>query len=227
MSPDLVTRSLADVARANTLFGGRRAVLVELRALLATLPSTASLLDVGTGLGDIPFAARQAAERRGVELTTFGLELSEPLARASRARVTATVRASVLALPFADRSIDVVTCSQMLHHFVQPDIGSIIREMTRVARHAVLIADLRRSWLAAAGLWLTSFPLGFHPVSRHDGVLSVLRGFTAPELREMISEAVGTPVTVRHRLGWRITAVWSPPSQAAARRASFVQRVSS
>jgi SAM-dependent methyltransferase len=206
----LVTRSLADVARANTLFGGRRAVLRELATLLPRLGPAPTLLDVGTGLGDIPFHARRLAERRGARLATIGVELSEPLAAASLARTGASVCADAFRLPFADDAVDVVTCSQVLHHFEEPDASALLRELTRVARVAVIVSDLRRSWLAAGGFWLASFPLGFHPVSRHDGVVSVLRGFTARELRDTVRSATGCDAAVRHRLGWRVTAVWSP-----------------
>ena len=45
--------------------------------------------------------------------------------------------------------------------------------------------------MAVAGLWLVSFPLGFHRVSRHDGVVSILRGFEASELSNLVQQAVG------------------------------------
>jgi ubiquinone/menaquinone biosynthesis C-methylase UbiE len=106
--------------------------------------------------------------------------------------------------------VDFVTCSQVLHHFADEDARTLLREMHRVARHRAIVADIRRSWVAAAGIWAVSFPLRFHPISRHDGVVSVLRGFTASELRELVRSAVGvTPVT-RDRVGFRVTASWRP-----------------
>jgi 2-polyprenyl-3-methyl-5-hydroxy-6-metoxy-1,4-benzoquinol methylase len=206
----LITRSLRDVAVANTLFGGRRAVLRELDATLGALGGEATLLDVGTGLGDIPLHARRLAARRGVRLTTMGVELSAPLAAASRASTGLSICADAFRLPLRDRSIDVVTCSQVLHHFAEPDGVRLLTELSRVARTRVIVSDLRRSWLAAAGFWLASWPLGFHPISRHDGVLSVLRGFTADELRAQVRDAGGASPRVRHRLGWRVTAAWTP-----------------
>jgi len=86
----------------------------------------------------------------------------------------------------------------------------VLRELQRVARLRVIVSDLRRSWLAAAGIWLASFPLRFHPISRHDGVLSVLRGFTAAELSAHVVRATGTVPAVSRRLGWRVTASWTP-----------------
>jgi hypothetical protein len=74
----------------------------------------------------------------------------------------------------------------------------------------VIVSDLRRSWIAAAGIWLASFPLRFHPVSRHDGLTSVLRGFAGDELHDLVDSAVGTTPQVRHRPGFRTTAAWTP-----------------
>jgi SAM-dependent methyltransferase len=209
----VVVRSLRDVARSNTLFGGRRAVL---RALVPTFRAATggelSLLDVGTGLGDIPWHARRLAARLGVRLRTVGVDLAEPLARASRPRTQLAVCADAFALPFADHAFDVVTCSQLLHHFDEPEAARLLRDLGRVARRQVVVSDLRRSWLAAGGFWLASWVFGFSPVTRHDGTLSVLRGFTAPELDALVRTAVGRPPAVRRELGWRVVASWAPSS---------------
>ncbi len=207
----LSLRSLRDVALANRLFGGRRAVLHELRALFRAYPagSTLTLLDVGTGLGDIPAAAAAMARRHGLTLHTVGMELAPSLARAAATNCSSALAGNAMHLPFADASIDVITCSQVLHHFDSEEAAQLLRECTRVARTAVVVGDLRRSWLAVAGLWTSSFVLGFHPVSRHDGVLSVLRGYTKPELKQLVEQATGCRCATHHRLGFRITAVWS------------------
>jgi hypothetical protein len=101
-------------------------------------------------------------------------------------------------------------CSQILHHFDDESAGRFLREMNRVAKRAVIVSDLRRSWIAACGFWLVSFPLRFHRVTRHDGVLSVLRGFTAADLQRLIVGATGVAPEIEHRLGWRLTARWTP-----------------
>lgn len=205
-----MTRSLADVARSNALFGGLSSAIEELKDALKELPMSASLLDVGTGLGDIPCRAREVARENGVELLTVGLDSAEELTRASRPSVDCVVCADALRLPFADESIDIVMCSQLLHHFSRKDGVRLLREMNRVARIRVIVSDLRRSWLAAAGLWLASFPLRFHAVSRHDGVVSVMRGFTPEELVDTVSEAVEHKPIVRRRRAFRVTTSWSP-----------------
>ena len=210
VDPVLVTRSLADVARANKLFGGKSSALEELKGVLGDVPADATLLDVGTGLGDIPRGARELAKRSGVRLTTIGLDSAGVLAAACRASLDFSVCGDALRLPFADHCIDIVMCSQVLHHFAAADAAVVLREMNRVARVRVVVSDIRRSWLAAAGLWLASFPLRFHAVSRHDGVVSVMRGFTPSELSDTVQKAIARRPVARRRLGFRVTTSWAP-----------------
>jgi SAM-dependent methyltransferase len=210
LDPRLGRRSLRDVALANTLFGGAAAVVNEIAALFPDLPRCLTLLDVGTGLGDIPARARVVAERAGVRLDTIGLEAAEWVAVASKPQTDLAIVGSALALPFADASVDIVTCSQVLHHFFDGDARQVVAELHRVARRRVIISEIRRTRMAAAGIWAASFLLGFHPVSRHDGVVSVMRGFTPDELRDVVRAATGQDAVVRRRPGFRITAQWTP-----------------
>ncbi|HVZ48314.1 MAG TPA: methyltransferase domain-containing protein [Gemmatimonadaceae bacterium] len=213
----IAIRSLADIRRSNRLFGGTRAILDALdHAFDRAMPAHAvgangvTLLDVGTGAGDIPAAARARAARHGVRLHTVGLERTVPVARAAAPSCGPAVVGDAQLLPFASGAFDVVTCSQVLHHFAGADAERVLRELHRVARHLVIVGDLRRSWIAAAGIWLASWPLAFHPVSRHDGVVSVMRGYSAAELSALVEGATGVAPHVRRRAGFRIVAAWSP-----------------
>src|SRR5512147_2034768 len=143
VDPRLVRRSLADVALANALFGGTRAVLRALEAVLLELSAAATLLDVGSGVGDIAARAREMARRREIDLTPITIDMAETLAVASRARTGNAVRGTATALPFADGSVDVVMCSQTLHHFDDASAARVLRELDRVARVRVIVSDLR------------------------------------------------------------------------------------
>lgn len=212
----LRARSHADVALSNTMFGGWRAVRAELAIVLDSRQvHDVSLLDVGTGIGDIPSLAARLCRERGVTITTFGIDTSASLLRQARAGGLIPICADALALPVASKSVDIAICSQTLHHFESRDAVAVIRELDRVARERVIVSDIRRSWLAAAGIWLASFPLRFHPVSRHDGVVSVLRGFTPGELRQLVEKATNQIPVARRHLGFRTTASWTPRTSAA------------
>lgn len=209
VDPAVRERSQVDVARSNRWLGGLRAATIETDAVFAGVSGDFTLLDVGTGVGDIPAAVAEKAPA-GVRLTTIGVDRARSLLAASRDKMTHVVCADAHALPFRDRAIDIVICSMLLHHFDDAGAQDVLREMNRVASRAVVVGDLRRSWIAAFGFWLVSFPLRFHRVTRHDGTLSVLRGFTGSELARLVVGATGEAAEIRQRLGYRITARWSP-----------------
>ncbi len=211
------SRSHRDIVISNALFGGTRAWLAEVDALVPLLPRRATLLDVGTGTGEATAAAARRCSAQGVTLETVGLDSAAGLVTLARRYATHGVCASALELPFANQSVDVVSCLLVAHHFEGQELTQLLREMHRVARLRVVISDLRRSWVAVAGLWMTSYPLRFHPISRHDGVTSILRGFTGAELQSLVLDAVGVHPTVRRRLGFRLTASWTPNHGHAGR----------
>lgn len=210
VDPEVMKRSMRDVSTANTVFGGKRAALAEVIPALREVGRPATLLDVGTGRGDIPRAVRVAATEHGFSVHTFGMDMSLCLLTSERSAHDAVVLGDARSIPFRDKSVDVVMASQILHHFRGEDALAFVKEMNRVARSRVVISDLRRSVVAAAGFWIGSFPLRFDPVTRHDGVVSVMRGFVPEELEDLVQEATGHRPDVTRRLGFRLTTSWKP-----------------
>jgi 2-polyprenyl-3-methyl-5-hydroxy-6-metoxy-1,4-benzoquinol methylase len=211
--PGAVRRELADIATLNSLFGGKRAVVHELERIFKKgTGETWTLLDIGTGLGDIPRAAAAIARKHGVTLRLIGVELNHAAAVAARQADggdVALVLADGNALPLKPRSVDVVIVSQVLHHLPAEIATRWIATCHMLARRAVVLADLRRSRLAMALLWLVSFPLGLDAISRRDGVLSLRRGYTRAEFNALLTGAGLRPVA-RYRPGFRIVAAWDP-----------------
>jgi SAM-dependent methyltransferase len=207
--PDEVReRSLADVARSNALFGGRAAVRTAVRRLIPELPHTVSMLDVGTGHAEIAAGVRNELAASGRAVRVTGVDIAESVARAGRQFLDSAVAGDALRLPLRDASVDLVLCSQLLHHFTETDARVVLAELQRVSRGWVVVADLLRSRAAAAGFWLASLALGFHPITRHDGVVSVLRGFTETELDSLVHESTGAHPYMGRGMFWRISATW-------------------
>ena len=210
-APAQVRESLRNIARANRWFGGASAVRFGLERALAPGPSQRplSLLDVGTGIGDLPRMAVAWAARRGVVLRPVGLERHGAAARLAHAGGLAAVVGDGGSLPFRGASVDLVLLSQVAHHFAPAAIVRLLRECARVARDAVIVADLRRSPLAAFGFRLAGTLLRFDRDTLRDGVTSLRRGFTAASLAALLAEAGGV-VQVARRPGARLVAIWRP-----------------
>ncbi|MEK7401154.1 MAG: methyltransferase domain-containing protein [Gemmatimonadota bacterium] len=205
---DVRHQAMADVARSNALFGGHAAVAAAVQVLIPGLPRVLTVLDVGTGHAEIAARVRRDLAAAGKAATIVGVDIAESVARAGTRFLDSAVAGSALTLPLRDASVDLVICSQLLHHFAAPEARAVLAELDRVSRGWIVVADLRRSRAAAAGFWLASLALGFHPVTRHDGVVSVLRGFAEPELASLVRESTGARPRMRRGLFWRISATW-------------------
>jgi len=215
--PIAVGRQLRDIARLNAWFGGTRAVVEALEPCFRRAGNGQrgtgndvrwTLLDIGTGAGDIPRAAVAAAARHGITLTPIGVEVIPAAARLARRSGVAAVIADANAPPLAPKSVDVVTVSQVLHHMSRAEAVRCIRACDRLARRVVVLADLRRSRVAMAGVWAACLGLGMGRVTRHDAVVSLKRGYTRSELNAMLEEA-GVPAVARYQPGFRVVASWA------------------
>jgi SAM-dependent methyltransferase len=205
----LARATLRDIAVANALFGGRAAAAYGVAQLLKQVAagSRLTLLDVGSGSGDIARAVVRRAARHGVRVTAVALDTSRTAAAMVRAPGVHAVLADARALPIPDGGVDVVLASQFLHHFTRPSAITLVRAFDRIARVGVVLCEPRRTPLAAAGIWAAAHLLGFHAVTRRDGVLSVRRSFTTDELGAVLAEA-GVQGTIRRRPGFRLVSWW-------------------
>ena len=201
--------SLCDLARINRLLLGARLTVGGVAALLADVPrgGTVAILDAGCGGGDI--AASLARWARGRELVphVIALDANPEIAAVADRRFGCEIEVRVgdmLALDLPDRSVDVATCSLVLHHFEPEQAVHALRELRRVARRGVVVNDLVRTRLGLVGAHSIARLLRRNPITRHDALVSVRRAYTRAELMELLREAGLHPVRRRGALGYRV-----------------------
>ncbi|HEU0015689.1 MAG TPA: methyltransferase domain-containing protein [Longimicrobium sp.] len=209
-------RGLADLRRVNVFLLGTRVVLRHLRRLVAFHPRAEyRVLDVGTGSADIPLAVDAWARRAGIRVEIVATDLHETTLEFARRRTAGceairVERADALDLPYADGAFDIAMCNTALHHFdARDDALRVLREMDRVCSAGAIVSDLARSRPALLGANLLAATLWrAHPVTRHDGPLSVRRAFTAAELRGLAADAGLANARVHSHPVFRIALVW-------------------
>jgi len=210
---------MTDISRVNALFGGRMVTMVHVKRLLATLPPDrlVTVLDVGTGAGDIPRELVRWARRQGRRIRIFALDRD-----AATLQIAATlvrdypeitfVRGDALALPIRAGSVDLTISAMTLHH-LEPDAGvRYLAEMDRAARVGFVVNDLVRSRLAHWVVWLITRFITRGAISRHDGPLSVRRSYTPREVSGLCEQAGLKDVDVVHHWPYfRFCAVRAKP----------------
>lgn len=205
--PREVAASLRDMSRINRWFGGVSTTrkLIE-RVASSTGQRHFTLLEAAAGFGDVPrIAARQLA-RKGITLQVTHLDRAQShLLSSTRLTGERSVVADALALPFADNSFDLVSCSLFAHHLDPAELARFGVEALRVSRHAVLINDLVRDPRHLA-LVYAGFPLMRSYVSRNDGVASVKRAYLPSEMREILASSMGasTRIEISRRFLFRM-----------------------
>jgi len=212
--PATVAESLRNIARANRWFGGAAAVRHGLARALAGVPAGTrlTLADLGTGLGDLPRAAARWAARHGVCLVTVGLERSPVAARLALAGGVPCAVGCAGTPPFREKSVDVVLVSQVAHHLADASAVRLFQTCDRLARRAVVVADLRSGPLGPLAFWVGARVLGFDPVTVADGMTSLRRGYSADRLRGLLV-AAGVRGIVERRPGYRLVATWRPAAR--------------
>lgn len=204
-----IAGSLDDLWWIQRRLGGLSSLRRLLRAWLAAYPPATGgrlrILDVGAGAGQTSAYARDWLAARGAAAEMFVLDRSQrhllhgdPARRGLRA-----VAGDALAMPFPDRSFDLVTCSLFLHHFHGSTAAALLREMKRLARGAVVIHDLERSALALLAFRLVS-PLVTNRITQHDGAVSIRQAYTAPELAALARRAGWEQARVRRLWPFRL-----------------------
>jgi len=178
---------LSKLGLVGLLLGGDRATLKA----FAKLPShLSSILDVGCGNGALTLKLAQKypnAKVVGIDIAADAIDQ----ANAYKDVYEKKHNCKLTNLSFQHRinpqlseppkSYDVVTNCLVCHHLTDEQLIQFLRDAGRIARKAIIINDLHRHPLAYALFWLIS-PLFRNRMLRHDGLISICRGFKRREL---------------------------------------------
>jgi ubiquinone/menaquinone biosynthesis C-methylase UbiE len=180
-----------------------------LREIAAQRLKSFSILDIGAGSGELLRVAVRWARQTQRQLRAVGLDMNERMTESiveesERFDEISSVRGDALRLPFADAEFDYVICSLFTHHLLDEQVVQVLGEMSRVAKRRIFVIDLHRHPVAYF-LYTTVGKIILHNrLVRHDGALSILRGFKRDELLELAQRAGLRDVWVERHFPYRL-----------------------
>jgi SAM-dependent methyltransferase len=199
--------SLADIERLNAWFGGHALTVRHVARALRSVPPArpVRILDVGAGAGHLAVRLVRWARAAGRPIRVIALDRDIGPARAATRRYPeiAVVSGDAAALPVRPGAVDLVVSSLVLHHLSREAAVAALREMARAGRLGFVVNDLWRARLGVALVWLATRLVARHPISRHDGPLSVRRSYSPDEIRRLAAEA-RVPRLAIHRYPWLV-----------------------
>lgn len=188
--------ALRHLRRLNRLFAASGRTLSGVASLweLAGRPRRLTVLDVGSGSGDVNAALLRWADARGVKIGITLADRTEEACAEARALYADEPRVRVLRqelFALEEGAADIVTASQFVHHFADEELPDVASAMLKASRLGIVIQDIHRHWLAWTAVWLASRLISGNRYVVNDGPLSVAKGFRAADwerLRERLGE---------------------------------------
>jgi hypothetical protein len=199
---DTFRACLADLSKVNYLTLAYRPTLqfFEHLARSGHVPTdrTVTVVDAGSGYGDMMRKIDRWAVRRGFKLDLTGVD-QNPLSARAAAEATAFGRPIrfVTANIFAYQppsQVDIVISSLMTHQMEDTSIIRFISWMEANAAIGWFVNDLRRNALPYHLFHVTSRVLRLHEFVRHDGPVSIACAFEIGDWQRLLDSA-GIPST--------------------------------
>ncbi len=191
VSPEL-ERDLERIRQLNRWFGSYRLVLRFMRRWIK-LGARMRVADVATGSGDIPRLIVDFARNIGAHVEIDAIDK-----QAATLEIATKLSAGYPEISYREADIlewdpvepyDIVLCTLALHHFSDEDAVKVLRRCRELSKRFVLVSDLRRGFLARAGVHLLTALIFREPMTRHDARLSAERAFSFSEMRDLAERA--------------------------------------
>ena len=186
---------LTDLKTVSSLLGGANITLKGIRELLKESPKNKSLtiVDVGCGDGEMLRKCARFGKRNGYNFKLIGLDANPNIISEAKERSKSYENLTFNTVDvFSKESIpksDITLCNLFLHHFKNDSILTILQNLVYTSKIGVVVNDLQRSKVAF--ILFKGFSRVFlkTKIARHDGLVSVARGFKRKEL-EHFSEKI-------------------------------------
>jgi methyltransferase family protein len=196
--------NLVQLVRINRFFGGHR-IFRRIISELVPPGDSFSMLDIGAASGDM--AAQLHLTHPNAVVTSLDRKYLH-LAHAPNPKLVG----DAFQLPFPPASFDFVFSSLFLHHFSNEQVAELLGKFKTIARRAVLAIDLERGPIAFHFLPATRWLFGWHPISLHDGPVSVQAAFKKDELLRVARNAGLAKARVTVHRPWARLSLVAPVS---------------
>ncbi len=210
--PRKLERTYAQFEQVNALVSGWRFIYGRFIRPYLSRERAFTLLDIGCGGGDLARALQRWAAQDGVTLRVLGIDTNAQAIAYARQQERSglsfrAVDSATLCIEGA--KFDVIVSNHLLHHLSTSEVCALLNDCQTLSRGLTLHADIERGPLAYAGFGLLAAPLFHGSFIVPDGLVSVRRSFTAPELQAVCGPdwQVWRPFPFRLVVGQRASAV--------------------
>lgn len=188
----LLLQNLRELDFMNRQTGGHAISLEGLKSLLKDKNKTYNITDLGCGSGDWLRYTAEWARKNGFKVKLTGIDKSEVAIQYLKSMNGNFPEIEGVAGDYRDymnhSPVDVFHCSLFCHHLDDDELLELLGRMIKLAAAGFVINDLQRSRMAYYGAKAFTTLFRGSYLSKHDGPVSVLRGFKKKELEILLKQ---------------------------------------
>jgi len=191
IATNLLYRNLYELNFINTWLGGHAITLNGLKAFNLKKNKSYTVLEIGSGGGDnILYLARWALKNQ-INLKLTGVDLKQDcinyaLNQCKDFNNINFICADYRTLINSNQKFDIIFSSLFCHHFNNNQLNEIFSFKIKKSSLGFFVNDLHRNPLAYHSIKLLTKIFSKSPLVKNDAPISVLRGFTKKELKQLL-----------------------------------------
>ena len=201
---------LTDLKRVNKWLGGNKITRLGIIKLLSghSKAETITILDLGCGDGQMLRECARFGEEEGYNFQLIGIDantfiLDEARNRSKDFQNITFREMDIFSEELKDLQFDIGLCTLFLHHFSNEDIHIILQKVLNCSKVGVVVNDLHRSRLAFWLFKVIRYWILKTKIARHDGLVSVARGFKSNELESIAKQIKNCESEIRWKWAFR------------------------
>ncbi len=203
---------LTDLKTVNCYLGGNTVTLSGIEQLLNDIPVTTpiTIADIGCGDGEMLRQCARYFQKKKIAVHCLGIDanahiLEEAAIRSTEFQNITYHKIDVFSQEANIPPFDIACCTLFLHHFKNDQIITLLNRLSQTARLGVVVNDLARNRWAFQLFKIFGWLFLKSKIAKHDGLVSVARGFKKQELRAISKQIEGTH---QIKLKWAFRYQW-------------------
>ncbi|MDP2687103.1 MAG: methyltransferase domain-containing protein [Aequorivita sp.] len=201
---------LEDLKTVNKWLGGNNISIDGIEKLLKGHPkeNKLTILDIGCGDGELLRNCALYAKKNELKFECIGIDFNENILNYAENQSKEFPNIKFIKVDaFLEEELipncDIAICTLFMHHFSNENIEGLLKIMLNKSKKGLVINDLERSRMAFNLFKIGSKLFLKTKTAKHDGLVSIARGFKKPELQALSEKIPNQQSIIQWRWAFR------------------------